>query len=69
LSIIATAGEKPCLEHRVSVGLVGSTVDPKIESLNRRLQRLSQGGSLVPEGTESVPKDDNAGDCVSQIGD
>jgi hypothetical protein len=47
---------------------VGSTVDPEIESLNGRLQRSSQGGSLVPEGTESVPKDDTAGDGVTLAG-
>jgi hypothetical protein len=46
---------------------VGSTVDPKIACLNKRLLRLSQGGSLVPEGTESVPKDDMPGDCVTLI--
>jgi hypothetical protein len=46
---------------------VGSTVDPKIACLNKRLLRSSQGGSLVPEGTESVPKDDMPGDCVTLI--
>jgi hypothetical protein len=46
---------------------VGSTVDPKIACLNKRLLRLSQGGSLVPGGTESVPKDDMPGDCVTLI--
>lgn len=51
--------------NTVSRSGVGSTADPKIVCLNERLRRSSQRGSLVPEGTESVPKDDMPGDCVS----
>lgn len=43
---------------------VGSTVDPKIETLNVRLQRSSQGGSLVPEGTEVHPEGWTYEGCV-----
>jgi hypothetical protein len=40
---------------------VGSTVDPKIESLNIGFSVHHREARLVPEGTESVPKDDDAG--------
>jgi hypothetical protein len=44
---------------------VGSTVDPKIDTLNIRLLRSSQGGSPGPGGPKSVPEDDFARDCVT----
>ena len=47
--------------NTVSRSGVGSTVDPKIETLNIRLLRLSQGGSLVPEGTVVSPEGRHAG--------
>jgi hypothetical protein len=59
-------GEIPCLEHGVSVGRRG-TVDPKIACLNKRLLRSSQGGSLVPEGTEVDPEGRLAGGLCDSI--
>jgi hypothetical protein len=47
--------------NTVSRSGVGSTVDPKIDTLNDRLLRLSQGGSLVPEGTVVGPEGRHAG--------
>jgi hypothetical protein len=50
----------PCLEHRVSVGRrVHGRSEDRVSQ--HRFQRLSQGGSLVPEGTEVSPEGRHAG--------
>lgn len=46
-------GKGPCLEHGVPRSDVGSTVDPKIETLNTGLRRRPQGGALDPRGDRS----------------
>lgn len=53
--------------NTVSRSGVGSTVDPKIACLNKRLLRSSQGGSLVPEGTSVGPEGRLAGGLCDSI--
>jgi hypothetical protein len=60
--LVAIAVEKAVPGTRGFLGTgVGSTVDPKIDTLNIRLLRSSQGGSPGPGGPKSVPEDDLPG--------